>query len=346
MSTYGKLTKAEGNAKWFLLRTLDEHDRSMDHPWMKMMYSKLFSIEQYASWLAQMHAVFQRLEQHLESKPLKGVHDAALLRTPALESDLQQLLGSDWHEQVNKTVQSSPAAQLYLEHLDEDALDTNLLLAHHFLNYNAVLSCGEHLGRMVSEKLRVPHGASGVQFYCVDCVKEGKGSARVQKYLASLDTLEISSEDRECMLTAMRRIYADMEAMMTDVYNIQPVDGQTYHEAKAASDAEGPQQWCPISGKAGTGCPMAAIMGGGNASADPTAKASSSTSPATSKSFMAGKSLVASVNKDTSSQDSHSNIFCPLHWDDSTMKLVFVVAGAAWLNGILIGWKLHRKLSS
>jgi len=500
MSKYGKLRKAEGNSKWFLQRTLDEHDRSMDHPWMKMIYSKVFSIKQYASWLAQMHAVFQRLEQHLESKPLEGVHDAGLLRTPALESDLQQLLGSDWREQANKALQSCPAAQQYLEHLEEDALDVNLLLAHHFLNYNAVLSGGEYLGRMVSEKLCVPHGAPGVRFYCFDGVSEGKGPSRVQKYLASLDTLEISIEDREHMLATMRRIYTDTEAMMTEVYNIQPVDGHSYHEAKAASDAEGPpktlpehqlvnltldelktytgsdngriliclagelldvsagrdvygpgcsyallaghdvtrclanmslepselddlgweptseedetalqrwrekltakypvagklvfssspnpsagsavpqsksqtnspgstsesapaiakadatftstkkdaQQACPISGKVGT-CPMAAIMGGGKASAAPKAKASSSSSSTTSKGFMAGKSLVASVNKDTSSQDSLFYRLCPLHWDDKTMKMLVVVAVASWLNGVLIGWKLHAQMSS
>jgi len=334
----------------------------------------------------------------------------------------------------------------------------------------------------------VPHGVPGVRFYCFDGVQEGRNPARVQKYLASLDTLEISPEDRDRMLTTMRRIYADTEAMMTEVYNIQPVDGQMYNEAKAASDAEGPpkplpqdellnltldelktftgsgngrilislagelldvsagremygpgcsysilaghdvtcclanmslapselddlgweptteedktalqrwrekltakypvagklvhssspnpsagsavpnsesapstakadampmsndaQQACPISGKVGTGCPMAAIMGGGKASADAKVKASSCSSSATSKGFMAGKSLVASVNKDTSSQDSLFYRLCPLHWDDKTVKMLIVVAGASWLNGLLIGWKLHGQVYS
>ena len=40
MSKYGNLRKGEGHSKFFLTRTLAEHDDTMDHPLMKKIYDK------------------------------------------------------------------------------------------------------------------------------------------------------------------------------------------------------------------------------------------------------------------------------------------------------------------
>eukprot|EP00438_Fugacium_kawagutii_P008107 Skav222128 [mRNA] locus=scaffold1181:673984:690078:- [translate_table: standard] len=100
----------------------------MDHPWMQMIYKQVFSLKQYATWLALNHAV----------------------------------------------------------------------LAHHFLQYNAVLSGGAYLGKMVSG------------------------------YLQDFDTLEISEDHRTEMLRVMKRIYAETEAMMSEVFELNPVKGISY----------------------------------------------------------------------------------------------------------------------
>lgn len=489
MSKYGQLSRSDGHSKWFLQKTMSEHDRSMDHPWMKMIYKQSFSIKQYAAWLARNLAIFKVMEEKFEptQEPVALVHDSSLLRAKSLEIDLARLLGSSWREEVDAMCTASAATSAYLASLDTDLKSSEgqfLLLAHHFLQYNAVLSGGSYLGSMVSQKLCVPHGAPGIQFYAFDGVVSGKESARVQKYLKDFDKIQISEGERDKMLVAMKRIYAETEALMAEVFEINPVEGIDYKSAKDSTANEGPPQpcseqlelslgelqaytgeqggrillsisrelldvsmgrelygsgggysllaghdvsrclatmsldpehlddlrwtpdcaedeetlnnWrqklkekypvagklvgdsstigseglrkrttanaqappkpaqaaseadgqkCPISGKEGT-CPMASIMGigGAKASQDSSTSSASTSENGKAKGFMAGKSLVASVEKKNSSEDSFLYRICPLHWDDNTIKMVFVVAACSWLSGIFVGWNLRKML--
>merc|ERR1719277_1945800 len=113
----------------------------------------------------------------------------------------------------------------YLQHLAEDSSSPWCLLAHHFLQYNAVLSGGAYLGKMVCNKLAVPHSAPGVRFYAFDGVAPEKSPARVQKYIKGFDTIEITDSDREAMLATMMQVYTDTEAMMLECYEMNPISG-------------------------------------------------------------------------------------------------------------------------
>jgi len=248
MSKYGKLSNKDGNSKFFLQKTITEHDKSMDHPWMKMIYNQSFSVRQYCCWLAQMHASFKALEQYVaedESGVLKSVHDPHLLRTGPLEADLSQLLGASGLSEAAEMATASPATQQYLAHLARDAANPLLILAHHFLQYNAVLSGGAYLGKMVSEKLCVPYGVRGVQFYAFEGVEQGKESARVQKYLKDFNEIEISDEDKEKMVSAMREVYKDTELMMQECFEINPQAGIAYGAAKGSDGQPSPPPKLP-----------------------------------------------------------------------------------------------------
>mmetsp|Transcript_8163 Transcript_8163/g.19481 ORF Transcript_8163/g.19481 Transcript_8163/m.19481 type:complete len:487 (-) Transcript_8163:88-1548(-) len=484
MSKYGVLSRSDGHSKWFLQKTLLEHDKSMDHPWMQMIYKQSFSLKQYAAWLALNHKVFQAMEAKfdLSVEPIRAVHDDALARTQKLEADLARLMGPEWSEESAGICSASSAAKQYLKGFEVDAADPYLLLSHHFLQYNAVLSGGAYLGEMVSQKLCVPHGAPGVKFYHFEGVQPGKEPARVQEYLRAFDQLQIDEDVRRRMLQSMKRIYADTEAMMTEIFQMNPASGVSYKTSKEGSEAgelpapckeqltlslqelreytgeaegriliglagelldvssgremygpgggysvlaghdvtrclatmslepehlddlrwapdcaddeEALTQWrqrlkekypvagqlaasadeegsaeglrkrpagkeeakapeaakteaqgdgdrCPISGKQGT-CPMAAIMG----IQKPSDKAQANQSPTAPSggAFMAGKSLVASVQKKNSFEDSLLYRLCPLHWDDKTIKMVFMIAAASWMSGVFIGWNLRKML--
>lgn len=238
MSKYGALSRSEGHSKWFLQKTLLEHDKSMDHPWMQMIYKQVFSLKQYASWLVLNRGLFKALEAKLDTEPICRVHDEGLLRTAALEADLRRLLGPNWEEESEKIASNSSALKQYLQSLEKDAENSNLLLAHHFLQYNAVLSGGAYLGKMVSEKLCVPHGAPGVKFYAFDGVAAGKESVRVQKYLQDFDQIEMGDEIRLPMLRAMKRIYAATETMMSEIFELNPVKGISYRSSQDTPAAE------------------------------------------------------------------------------------------------------------
>lgn len=466
MSKYSALSRSEGHSKWFLQKTLLEHDKSMDHPWMQMIYKQVFSVKQYATWLVLNRAIFKAMEKHLENPqaPLSTVHDASLLRTQALEVDLKRLLGSSWEEDASELEKKSKATQQYLQYLEKDVEKPFLFVAHHFLQYNAVLSGGAYLGKMVSEKLCVPHGAPGVRFYAFEGVNEGMEPKRVQKYLGDMDTLEIDEEMRLSMLRTMKRIYSDTEAMMTEVFELNPVKGISYKSSQdlgpgepvapfqeqvtlsltqlasykgedggrilmavggelldvssgrelygpgggysilaghdvtrclatmslepehlddlqwspdSAEDEEALKTWqarlkekypvagklstdatasnsaddglrqrkaaktederCPISGKQGT-CPMASFLGKKD-------EAPSTATTTSNGSFMKGKSLVASVQKKDSTEDSLFYRLCPLHWDDKTVKMVAMIAVASWVSGIFVGWNLRKMIA-
>lgn len=488
MSKYGNLSRTDGHSKWFLQRTLAEHDRSMDHPWMQMVYKQCFTVKQYAAWLARNHAVFAVLEELVKPETLPEVHDPRLLRTAALEADLRQLLGATWREQAVEMAQGSPSTQRYLGTLKEDASSNFLLLAHHFLQYNAVLSGGAYLGKMVSQKLCLVRGAPGVAFYHFVGVDEGKESARVQQYLKAFDKVSMTEEDRDAMLAVMQRIYTDTEATMQEVYELNPVAGVSYGQAKDSAVESSPPppspeqlelllselhsykgtdggrilfslagelldvsagseiyapgggysllaghdvtrclatmsldeaelddlawepdnaeeekalalwreklkakypvagrlvkptaaeeenaglrrrttaapstapaapvappdvtpgagkdgQKCPISGKEGAGCPMSAFGIGpskGKAAA-PKAKAGALATTG----FMAGKSLVASVEKASCSEDWWLSRLCPLHWDAQTARTFAIIAALCWLNGAFAGWFGRRLM--
>lgn len=203
---------------------------------MQMIYNQTFTVRQYCAWLASNHACFEALEEYQSMDILKDVHKPHLLRTRPLEADLLQLLGASWSSEASEMASSSKATQRYLSKLREDAAKPQLILAHYFLQYNAVLSGGAYLGEMVSQKLCVPHGAPGVRFYAFDGVKPGKGAAEVQRYLKDFDGVPLEEEDRQSMLKVMQRIYEDVEAMMQECYELNPQAGLSYGTAK---DADG-----------------------------------------------------------------------------------------------------------
>jgi heme oxygenase len=241
MGKYGELSRNDGHSKWFLQRTLVAHDKTMDHPWMQMIYNQTFTVQQYCAWLAMNHASFKALEELPNSEVTEKVNKKHLLRTASLEVDLIRLRGeAQWKTEAAFVVSSSKATQRYLAHLAEDAEKPHLALAHHFLQYNAVLSGGAFLGEMVQEKFCVPFGAPGVAFYAFEGVKQGKGAAEVQRYLKDFDTIGIGEEDRQSMLAAMQRVYDDVEEMMSECYEMNPQSGIAYGSAKGADGKPAP----------------------------------------------------------------------------------------------------------
>mmetsp|Transcript_59807 Transcript_59807/g.165385 ORF Transcript_59807/g.165385 Transcript_59807/m.165385 type:complete len:433 (+) Transcript_59807:68-1366(+) len=235
---------ARGHCSWFLTRTNKEHQATMEHPWMKTIYAKTFDRKAYVQYLASQYHVFRELEALCTARrqdwPLPAVYDELLHRTSALEHDLEFWCGSEWEQRV--AAPSEKTAE-YLRQLHADASDAWLLLCHHFLQYNAVLSGGQYLGSMVSARAqgepdlrRVAAAASaaagGAAFY--DFAPECQPThARVQHYIEAVDRLEISTELRERMLVCMRGAYGQLLAMFDETYAVAPTAGISYHASMA-----------------------------------------------------------------------------------------------------------------
>eukprot|EP00929_Paragymnodinium_shiwhaense_P005170 TRINITY_DN10677_c0_g1_i1.p1 TRINITY_DN10677_c0_g1~~TRINITY_DN10677_c0_g1_i1.p1 ORF type:complete len:432 (-),score=83.05 TRINITY_DN10677_c0_g1_i1:401-1696(-) len=234
-SAYANLAPdARGHCSWFLARTNKEHQATMDHPFMKTIYAKTFDAGAYASYLCGQFFLFSELERlcapHKAQVPLSAVYDEALHRSNALLADLRFWGGDRW-----QSLLSSPtaAASRYLQRLKSDSSDPWLLLCHHFLNYNAVLSGGQFLGGMVSARAQAapPTGAEMYAFPPQCMPTHG----RVQEYIDKMDQLPISNELRNRMLECMRAVYKLLLEMFDEAYAMAPVAGVSFSASKSGS---------------------------------------------------------------------------------------------------------------
>uniref|UniRef100_A0A7S4UUI2 Cytochrome b5 heme-binding domain-containing protein n=1 Tax=Alexandrium monilatum TaxID=311494 RepID=A0A7S4UUI2_9DINO len=251
-----------GHSSWFLTRTNKEHQATMEHPWMKTIYARAFDRKAYGLYLASQYHVFRELEMLCKSRqkewPLPAVYDELLHRTHALEKDLEFWCGADWRQSV-----ASPSAKTveYVRQLHADSGDAWLLLCHHFLQYNAVLSGGQFLGSMVSARaesepdLQAEGAVAGAAFY--DFAPECQPThARVQRYIEAVDGLEISAELRDRMLVCMRSIYSQFLSLFDEAYAVAPTEGISYQASKtqaAGGSSSSSSGGSGSSGDAGSG---------------------------------------------------------------------------------------------
>jgi heme oxygenase len=193
----------------------------MDHPLMKSIYNKSISTTTYASYLRSQHEIFVALEEactkHAGHPFLKDVDEPMLLRASRLQHDLNFF--NELNHGSSKGIQAvSPKTKEYLALLATEANDPALLLCHHFLQYNAVLSGGQYLKRCLSTMLASDgksDGKQGLKFYEFDGLVSTKHSAYVQQYMKKMDALPLDDR-RDAMVAAMQRVYTLSLAMMDE----------------------------------------------------------------------------------------------------------------------------------
>jgi len=208
---------------------------------MKTIYAKNFDRRAYVHHLAGQYLIFSELERvcerHKGAAPLKSVYDEALLRTAALDRDLRFWCGGD-AAAVKSALEggaAAPQVSRYLKRLAADAGDAWMVLCHHFLQYNAVLSGGQFLGGMVAARAQNEglSGSGGAEFYefAASCQPT---HARVQRYIDDMDSLDISEAQKEKMLACMQEVYAALLGMFDEAYALAPIQGVSYQESKSS----------------------------------------------------------------------------------------------------------------
>lgn len=244
MSKYGSLRKAEGNSKFFLTRTLAEHDDTMEHPLMEKIYKKAITLDEYKCYLASQLHTFRALDTAVARQatevPIAAVFDENIERTESLERDLDYLCqGGDWAE--DPALAPSPKTAQYLAQLARDSQPgrTHQLLCHHFLQYNAILSGGQYLKRCMNEKFAKPvANKEGVSFFCFDSISISKQAGYVQEYCRKLDDLSLDEVQRTDMLACMKLIYTLILEMFDEGAARQPRAEETAVEWKEKLEPE------------------------------------------------------------------------------------------------------------
>jgi heme oxygenase len=153
------------------------------------------SREDYIALVAQHYFVYQALERAAvvfhDDEQVAPFLSPALTRMPALEADLEFLLGADWREQIAPL----PTALRYMNRIDQVAADgwSGGFVAHHYTRYLGDLSGGQHIGKLMQRHFGFE--TNGIGFYLFDQIADPAGFKN--HYREELDAAEWDAVERE-----------------------------------------------------------------------------------------------------------------------------------------------------
>jgi len=192
-------------------RTRHDHDDSEGAAFMRDLMSGAGTREDYIALVAQHFFIYEALEQvarRLRDDPVAAsfVTDK-LTRLPALEADLEFLIGPSWREQVAPL----PTTVDYVARIHEVADWPGGFVAHHYTRYLGDLSGGQIILRVMQK--RFGFDTNGVGFYLFDEIADPAEFKNT--YRAQLDAAGWDADERERVIEEVVRAYR----YNTDLFN-------------------------------------------------------------------------------------------------------------------------------
>ncbi|MFC7450410.1 heme oxygenase (biliverdin-producing) [Rhodococcus daqingensis] len=170
----------------------------------------------HAALLGQTYLVYLALEEagraHASDPIASPFLGDELLRTEALEADLEFLLGASWRDEVT----ALPATTRYVDRLNEVAFDWPAgFVAHHYIRYMGDLSGGQIIRRMLERAYG--YTTDGLRFYIFDQIEKPK--LYKDAYRGKLDAAPLSADEQQRLIDEVNLAYqlngdlfADLEA--------------------------------------------------------------------------------------------------------------------------------------
>lgn len=185
-------------------RTRRSHGSSAGNGFMDDLLGGKCDVADYAALLGQYSFVYDALERaaaRMADHPVASLFvTAQLTRMPAIRSDLEYLIGSDWSELVCPL----PATTAYVRRLNEVAAEwPGGFVAHHYTRYLGDLSGGQMIGRMLSDQFGFD--TNGVLFYIFDQVADP--AAFEDTYRGQLDAAPWDDDERERVIAEVELAY-------------------------------------------------------------------------------------------------------------------------------------------
>jgi len=183
-------------------RSSGSHSQSEGAGFMSDLLKGEGSRDDYISLVAQHYFIYEALESAGERMRADAVASVflsdKLTRLPALEADLEFLLGADWREQITPL----PTTRRYVERIREvGATWAGGFIAHHYTRYLGDLSGGVFIGRVMAR--RFGFETNGIGFYLFDDIADPaafKDVYREQLDAAPWDEAERERVTREVLL--------------------------------------------------------------------------------------------------------------------------------------------------
>jgi heme oxygenase len=196
-------------------RTWSGHGESEGAGFMHDLMTGNGSREDYIALVAQHYFVYEALEaaalRFVDDAEAAPFISAQLTRLPALEVDLEFLLGADWKQQITPV----PATERYVARIREIEAEgwSGGFVAHHYTRYLGDLSGGQAIGRLM--KRHFGFETNGILFYLFDQIADPKSFK--ETYREQLDAAGWDSAERERVIDEVLAAYALNTALFEDL---------------------------------------------------------------------------------------------------------------------------------
>lgn len=195
-------------------RSSSSHSRSEHAGFMADLLKGEGSREDYISLVSQHYFIYEALESaggRMRNDPVASVFlSDKLTRLPALEADLEFLVGSDWRDQIRPL----PTTERYVARINAvGATWAGGFVAHHYTRYLGDLSGGIFIGRVLQR--RFGFETNGVGFYLFDDIADPKAFKDV--YREQLDAAPWDEAEKERVIDEVLAAYSFNTEVFVDL---------------------------------------------------------------------------------------------------------------------------------
>ncbi|MFY9713915.1 MAG: biliverdin-producing heme oxygenase [Microbacterium sp.] len=185
-------------------RSSGSHSASEHAGFMADLLSGSASRDDYTALVAQHYFIYEALEsaaERMRQDPVASVFlSDKLTRLPALEADLEFLVGPEWREQIALL----PTTRRYVDRIRQvGATWAGGFVAHHYTRYLGDLSGGVFIGRVMAR--RFGFQTNGIGFYLFDDIADP--SAFKDVYREQLDAAPWDEAERERVIDEVLLAY-------------------------------------------------------------------------------------------------------------------------------------------
>lgn len=196
-------------------RTRTGHGESEGANFMKDLMEGRGTRDDYIALVAQHYFIYQALEAAAEqfgADPIASPFiSAQLTRLPAIEQDLEFLLGADWRDQIAPL----PTTERYVSRIRDVAAEAwaGGFIAHHYTRYLGDLSGGQVIRTLMQRQFGFE--TNGVGFYLFDQIAKPKEFK--EHYREQLDAVAWTPEERERVIDEVLAAYRFNTELFVDL---------------------------------------------------------------------------------------------------------------------------------
>ena len=186
-------------------RTWSSHGDSEGATFMKDLMTGKGTREDYIALVVQHYFIYEAIERAAErfaNDPVAAPFiTPQLTRLPAIEDDLEFLIGADWRDQIAPV----PTASLYAARVDEIAAEgwAGGFIAHHYTRYLGDLSGGQVIRTLMQRQFGFE--TNGVGFYLFDQIAKPKEFK--ETYRDQLDAVGWDDAERDRVIDEVLAAY-------------------------------------------------------------------------------------------------------------------------------------------